>query len=58
MGASFIHGIGPGVDGLSDWDDTYNPVYELVNDNNIQTSFAFESIEDLRENFIWYDRRE
>ena len=56
LGASFIHGIGPGADDVSEWDEKYNPVYELIYDNGIETLLAWKEDGDQKENFIWYNQ--
>ena len=37
MGASWIHGIGPGLGDVAQYKGKYNPIYELAKKNNIST---------------------
>ena len=35
MGASWIHGIGPGLGNVKEYKGKFNPIYELAKKNNM-----------------------
>ncbi len=37
MGASWIHGIGPGIGNIIEYKGQYNPIYNLAKKYNIRT---------------------
>lgn len=37
MGASWIHGIGPGAGEIKEWEEKYNPIYTLALRHKIDT---------------------
>ena len=55
MGASWIHGIGPGVQGLSEWDGEYNPIWEIVEENDIETVFTYVDDDETDGLYFWYN---
>ena len=54
MGASWIHGIGPGAGGIERWVGKPNPIYELVKSNNIKTVVAWKNESTAKINFYDY----
>jgi hypothetical protein len=54
MGASWIHGIGPGAGGIARWVGKANPIYELVKSNDIKTVVAWEHETSAKINFYDY----
>ena len=41
LGASWIHGTGPGAGNYKEWDDKLNPIYQIAVDHNIDTVKAW-----------------
>ncbi|CDW88257.1 amine oxidase [Stylonychia lemnae] len=54
MGASWIHGIGKGADGLKKWNNKFNPIYQIARDNNIATVSTWEDEDNAEEAFFWW----
>lgn len=54
IGASWIHGIGPGAVDLPLWENKHNPIYELVKKHKIETIKCYDDIEESEEKFYWY----
>lgn len=45
LGASWIHGIGPGVDGNARWKGQVNPLYKFCRENSIKTFMTWKENE-------------
>ncbi|CDW91771.1 amine oxidase [Stylonychia lemnae] len=54
MGASWIHGIGKGADGLKEWENKYNPLYQVTLDNKITTLATWQDEGDTESLYFWY----
>jgi hypothetical protein len=54
MGASWIHGIGPGVGGLSSYDGVMNPIYTIAKQSNISTVSTWNSPSNTTETYYWW----
>ena len=55
-GASWIHGIGKGVDEFDDdTENPYNPIYEVAKENHITTVKTWNDIDSSTFEFIWYN---
>ncbi|CDW77606.1 amine oxidase [Stylonychia lemnae] len=54
MGASWIHGIGKGVQGLQEWKNKYNPLYQVTLENNIKTLATWKERDNGEYLFYWY----
>ena len=54
MGASWIHGIGPGAGSLSEFNGKMNPIYELTKEFNISTVATWTDVENVEEKFYWW----
>ncbi|CDW74745.1 amine oxidase [Stylonychia lemnae] len=54
MGASWIHGIGKGAEGLKKWNNKFNPIYQIAKDNNIATVATWQDEDSAEEAFFWW----
>ncbi|CDW87858.1 amine oxidase [Stylonychia lemnae] len=55
LGASWIHGIGPGANDIPEWRDKMNPLYELSTKYNIKTAKTFNDMyETDQQKIFWY----
>eukprot|EP00347_Sterkiella_histriomuscorum_P014422 403360925 len=55
LGASWIHGIGPGTYPQTDkWRNKLNPIYELSKKFGIKTSKCYDDIEESDEKYFWH----
>ncbi len=54
MGASWIHGIGPGAGSLSEYNGKMNPIYELTQEFNIGTTATWTDVENVEEKYYWW----
>ena len=54
LGASWIHGIGPGADDEARWKGKYNPLYTITRVENIKTKMTWEDLDESTDNFYWY----
>ena len=54
LGASWIHGIGPGAGSLSRWDGINNPIYNIAKISGIKTVATWKDEDDAEESFYWY----
>lgn len=53
LGASWIHGLGPGAWGDKSWDGKLNPIYQLAQDLNIKTTKCWD-LEDRKQVMAWW----
>lgn len=54
VGASWIHGIGPGAGDLKRWDGKKNPIYSIAKKYGIETVPTWENDEEAELSFYWY----
>lgn len=54
LGASWIHGVGPGCGDLEDWKDQENPIYTIAKDNGIETVKTWENYVDTTDYYYWF----
>ncbi len=54
MGASWIHGIGPGAGDLKQYKGKENPIYTLAKANKIKTVRTWKDSDSTEENYYWY----
>ena len=55
LGASWIHGRGPGAYDLQTWKGQLNPIYELAKDRNVETVVTWEGDRDPElQELYWY----
>jgi hypothetical protein len=54
MGASWIHGIGPGAGSLSQYKGMMNPIYTIAQQNNITTTTTWGDESNTVENYYWW----
>ena len=57
MGASWIHGIGPGAGDLSEYDGKMNPIYDLANEFGISTVSTWSDVDDVEESYYWWKQQ-
>jgi monoamine oxidase len=55
LGASWIHGVGPGADSETRWKNKYNPLYTITKVKNIETVKTWDDSEEASDNFYWYN---
>ena len=58
MGASWIHGIGPGCGEDPEWDNKENPIYTIAKINAIQTVATWEDEESAVSSYYWAKTKE
>ncbi|CDW71593.1 amine oxidase [Stylonychia lemnae] len=55
LGASWIHGAGPGANEIPEWRNKLNPIYELANKLNIRTVKTQDDVYDSsQQKYYWY----
>ena len=54
MGASWIHGIGPGAGDLDEYKTMENPLYSIAKANNITTKMTWSDSEQAEESSYWW----
>jgi len=54
MGASWIHGIGPGLGDDPKWKGKNNPIYTIAQDSNIATYQTWADQDVVEENIYWW----
>lgn len=54
MGASWIHGIGPGLGDDPKWKDKNNPIYTIAQDSKIATYQTWADQDKVEENIYWW----
>ena len=54
LGASWIHGIGPGAGDLEEWQDKCNPIYSIARENEILTKVTSIYEADMIETSYWW----
>lgn len=54
MGASWIHGIGPGAGDLDRFEGKMNPIYKIARDNQINTVATWVDEDDTVEKSYWW----
>ena len=54
MGASWIHGIGPGRGDDPKYKGKYSPIYTIAKDNNITTVQTWADLDKTEEVFYWW----
>ena len=55
LGASWIHGIGPGAGDLDEWEDENNPIWDLVQEYEINTVKTWSDEDDAQSAFFWFN---
>lgn len=58
VGASWIHGIGPGAEERPKFKGKMNPLYSLTKKFGIKTALSWKDIDDSTELFFWYKENE
>lgn len=53
LGASWIHGTGPGAMDLKQWDGKLNPMYEIAQENKIETVKTWYLSSRIQKTFWW-----
>jgi hypothetical protein len=54
MGASWIHGIGPGCGESEEWENKENPIYTIAKENGIETVATWKDEDESKNNFYWF----
>ncbi len=54
MGASWIHGIGPGLGDDPKYKKKLNPIYQIAQDNKIATVQTWADEEDTEDKVYWW----
>lgn len=54
MGASWIHGIGPGCGEEEEWENKENPIYTIAKENGIETVPTWKDEDESKNNFYWF----
>ena len=54
MGASWIHGIGPGCGDDEEWRSKENPIYTIAKENGIHTVKTWNDEEEAETNYYWW----
>ena len=54
MGASWIHGIGPGIGNLTEYEGQYNPIYNLAKKYNISTVATWVDEDLAKVKYYWW----
>lgn len=54
MGASWIHGIGPGAGDLEQYNKIENPIYSIAKANSIKTVATWASENSVSEKYYWW----
>jgi phytoene dehydrogenase-like protein len=54
MGASWIHGLGPGCGEDEEWRSKLNPIYTIALDNGIETVKTWDDEEEANTNYYWW----
>lgn len=57
MGASWIHGIGPGCGDSEEWQDKENPIYTIAKENGIETVSTWNDEGDANTKYYWYNQQ-
>ncbi len=58
MGASWIHGIGPGCGEIEEWDGQQNPIYKLAIENAIETVATWKDEGEAETKYYWYKQQQ
>ena len=58
LGASWIHGIGPGCGANEDWTDQENPIYTIAKEKGIETVPTWDDLANTSDNYYWYKGRD
>ena len=54
LGASWIHGIGPGCGFNEEWAEKENPIYALAKEKGIATVETWDDLANTSDNYYWY----
>ena len=54
MGASWIHGIGPGCGDDEEWTNKENPIYTIAKENGIATVKTWDNEDDANSKYYWW----
>ena len=54
LGASWIHGVGPGAGPLKRWKGIISPIYNIAKNYGIKTVPTWKNEDDAEESFYWY----
>lgn len=55
LGASWIHGLGPGTESDNpEYDASYNPIYEITLEHRIPTVKTWASMDEVKQEFFWW----
>lgn len=58
MGASWIHGIGPGCGDSEEWQSKENPIYTIAKENGIETVKTWNDEDESKNQFYWFKGEE
>lgn len=58
MGASWIHGIGPGCGEDDEWKGKMNPIYTIAQERNIKTVKTWNDEEETTASYYWWKEQE
>ena len=54
MGASWIHGLGPGAGDLEEFKGKENPIYTIAKANKITTLQTWANVDNVEESSYWW----
>jgi len=54
MGASWIHGIGPGAGDFEEFKGKNNPIYDIATSNNIKIVKTWDDQDNMKSNIYWW----
>ena len=54
LGASWIHGIGPGCGEEEEWENKENPIYTIAKENGIETVPTWKDEDESKNNYYWF----
>jgi len=58
LGASWIHGIGPGCGDDEEWENKENPIYTIAKENGIETIPTWRDEDESKNKFYWFKNQE
>jgi monoamine oxidase len=58
LGASWIHGIGPGCGDDEEWENKENPIYTIAKENGIENIPTWRDEDESKNKFYWFKNQE
>lgn len=58
LGASWIHGVGPGCGDDQEWEGKANPIYTIAKDSGIETVKTWNDEDEANNSYYWYKGNE